>query len=241
MWQKILMVLLVLAIAFGIWQHYRTSKLENALYEEKIHQNNIIAENDSVRLIAENQYARLSKQYDELNESTSAKIAELKAIVKRKDMEIQSLTSINGELSMSIDAIRAEFDEEANLYFFERQTDEYYIAGTVSVDSVSPIAYIEIDNLRIPISIDVLFVRYTNDETAEVHVSTNNGNIKINNIESYLKLPPRPTVELPNWGFMAGPMFGSSYGVAGGIRYKRITLTGLMLNDTWAGGLMWNF
>lgn len=241
MLQKILLGLLIIAIGIAAWQSYKVYQLERSLYKEKIVQANILAENDSVRLVAENQYAKLAKQYNELDETTSSKIEELTKIINRKDAEIQSLTSINGELSMNIDTIEATLDEESNVYFFERNTEEYYIAGTVSVDSVAPIAYIEIDNIRIPINIDVLFVRYTDDETAEVRVATNNNNIRINNIESYLKLPPRPMMELPNWGFMAGPMFGKSYGVAGGIRYKQITLMGLMLNDRWAIGPMWNF
>jgi hypothetical protein len=216
-------------------------ELEQQAYESKLEKLNILAEQDSVRQIADDRYARLSKQFIDLNEVASEEIDRVHKLVNRKDAELQSLAKINAELSVSIDTLKAEFREDLNRFHFMRKTEDYYIVGTVSVDSLAPVAYVFIDSLTIPVKIDVMFIRYTDDETVELQVAANSKFIEIKNLESFIKVPPRPKVDMPNWGYMAGPMFGKSYGVIGGIRYKKITVVGQMLTDNWGMGVLWNF
>lgn len=241
MLQKVLIVLLILAIGFGAWQSYKVQELEQQAYESKLEKMNILADQDSVRQIAEGRYARLTKQYVDLNEQFVDEVDRMTGVIGRKDVEIQALAKINGEISISMDTIAAEFEESLGRYHFMEKTDDYYIVGSVKVDSVAPIAYLIIDSLKIPISIDVIFVKYTDDETMELQVQSNSKFIKINNLESFIKVPPTPKIAVPTWGFMAGPMFGKFYGVVGGIRYKKITVVGQMLTDNWGIGALYNF
>jgi len=241
MFNKVLMALIFLSLCFAGWQYYQVQQLEQELSVSRLQHLNDMAEMDSVRQTDSTHFARLTKQFNDINEETSKELYKLSGIVRQKNTELQAMAKINGELNLHIDTIRAEFREELNRFYFMQQTDDYYIVGTVSVDSIAPIAYIYIDSLTIPINIDIMFIKYTNDETIELQINTNNRFIKINNIESFIKVPPRVDAALPTWGIMAGPMFGQSYGILGGIRYKRVSIVGQMLNDRYGFGALWNF
>ena len=198
----------VLALLMALALFFKGLKNENtALY-------NALAAADTLHKIDSVRYSQLSFQYDNLDSIKSG-------IILEKDREIQSLAHLKGKVELKIDTVWAEKkSKDDSLYWFWKNTDEYSITGKVKFIDSTWYAIIMIDTMIIPIKLDIAYIRHTVDGQIELQVNTNNKYIVIDEMTSYIKVPPINNGFNKKYEFFAGPVIGSSWGVLGGARYK---------------------
>lgn len=234
---KLLSAIIVILIGVGAWQYFQLESFKQEQYEARISAANDLAAADSLREIAEGRYAKLSYQYFNLDSVAS----KYKDEIASKNGVITSLTQINASLNVNNEALKniiAKFDSTENAYIFKVDSTGMYVVGRVYINDD---VIVTIDTLQVPIELDVLFVKYEENNLIEVQVQSNNPYIAINNFNSYIKVPEKPFVKPKTFQPFIGGLVGNQWGVFGGIKYKSIYLIGTMQNTGWSGGLGYGF
>jgi hypothetical protein len=233
--------LITILLGIGVYQYFEIEKYKTAEYVSNIEVKNLRAEADSTRKISDNLYARLSKQLFE-NDSI---VKSYEAKLQRKDASILSLSQINAELKMDKEELKnlvAKFDSSKNAYIFKSDSGNFYIVGKVNIIKEGKEARVHIDTLKVPIKLEVAFIKYVSDDEIEVQVNTNNSNIVINNISSFVKVPSKPIVqEQKGWKFFLGGLIGNQWGPVVGVRYKSLYFIGTLQNTGYSIGAAYEF
>ena len=207
----------------------------NSLKDEKLALYNALAAADTLHKIDSTRYSKLSYQYKELDSTYSE-------VVLKKNQEIQSLVKLVGKVQIVIDTVWATREnKDDSLYWFWKNTNDYRMTGHVKLVKDQLFAIIKIDTMIIPIKLDVAYVKHTDDGLIEVQINTNNKFVVIDDITSYIKVPPPSSIMTKKLDFFAGGLIGKSWGIVGGIRYKRFYFMGTLLNNGYNVGVAYGF
>ena len=237
---KVMYAIIAILLGIGIWQYMQLESYKQAKYEARIEKNNMLAASDSLRQIDSTRYAHLTFQYFDLDSVAQSFAKSL----QRKNYEITSLTTLNAELNAfnaSLQNIVANFDSTTKAYLFKVDSSGMYIVGKVRIVKEGEQAIVSIDTLKVPLEIDIAFVKYTDDGSIEVQIDTKNKNLEIKGLKSYVKVPEKPFDKPKTFQPFVGALIGNQWGIFGGVKYKSIYILGTMQNEGWSAGVGYGF
>ena len=231
MYKYIIIVLLLI----GGYQYYLLSEEKKKNYLAEIKEYNSIVTADSLRQINDTRYARLVYKYFNLD-SVAHKFIKT---IRDKHVEINSLTKINAKLIAQISNIPVLPDSgNTGVYSFKYIERNCRLSGKFHLYPKP--GYMNIDSLIIPLNFEIAYITQI-DNMIEVQVDVDNSWIKVNNIQSYIKVPRYPSINRKPWGFITGATIGNSWGIVNAFRYKTYYMISTLQNKGWSIGAGYEF
>jgi hypothetical protein len=232
-------IIIAALLGYSIWSSYKLSSYEEIIYNAKLKELNLLAEADSLRQINDNTFVKLSKQLT----GKDKELQEAEKTLLGKNQKILALTKVNAKLETKIQDIVASFDSTKNAYLFKIDSTGIYIVGNVKVNK--DIAIVNLDTLKVPVKLQVAFVKYVDNENIEVQIKSDNKYLSVTGMNSIFRVPTyqEKVPEVINWSYSIGGLWGKEDGVGvyGSIKYKRIEFLGLAKNSGFMLGVGYVF